>query len=177
MASCVSDSVILDQTRFVDKVKDKAPEQLFEINNLQFESAKKMVEFSYSMQEQLAQQELDRLSSIIKINFETPKEKEQIMKDFFLVQYFQNKKFVKDEKITQSPIVRLEYLKTKYPELVEIDLEAFKTKKQSLRRQQFEERTREIGIGENQVLTLDQLLQQQIIENDLELEISHDIKK
>ena len=177
MASCVSDSVILDQTRFVDKVKDKAPEQLFEINNLQFESAKKMVEFSYSMQEQLAQQELDRLSSIIKINFETPKEKEQIMKDFFLVQYFQNKKFVKDEKITQSPIVRLEYLKTKYPELVEIDLEAFKTKKQSLRRQQFEERTREIGIGENQVLTLDQLLQQQILENGLELGTSHDIKK
>ena len=177
MASCVSDSVILDQTRFVDKVKDKAPEQLFEINNLQFESAKKMVEFSYSMQEQLAQQELDRLSSIIKINFETPKEKEQIMKDFFLVQYLLTKYFTKDEKITQSPIVRLEYLKTKYPELAKIDLEAFKTKRQSLRRQQFEERTREIGIGENQVLTLDQLLQQQIIENDLELETSHDIKK
>ncbi len=32
-----------------------------------------MVEFSYSMQEQLAQQELDRLSSVAKIDFDAEK--------------------------------------------------------------------------------------------------------
>lgn len=43
-----------------------------------------MVEFSYSLQEQLAQQELDRLSSIVQMNFDDIT-KYQIMKDFFTV--------------------------------------------------------------------------------------------
>ena len=73
MSSCISDSVKLDQTRFVDKAKDKAPDQSFWIGSLESKSAKKMVEFSYSMQEQLAQQELDRLSSVAKIDFDAEK--------------------------------------------------------------------------------------------------------
>ena len=97
----------------VDKAKDKAPEQSFWIGSLESESAKKMVEFSYSMQEQLAQQELDRLSSVAQMDFDA--EKEQIMKDFFTEILMMSERKTKDEAITQSPIVRLEYLKTKYP--------------------------------------------------------------
>lgn len=35
MSSCISDSVKLDQTRFVDKAKDKAPDQSFWIGSLE----------------------------------------------------------------------------------------------------------------------------------------------
>lgn len=88
-----------------------------------------MIEFSYSLQEQLAQQELDRLSSIVQMNFDVTI-KNQIMKDFFTVIEFGGERITKDKAITQSPIVRLEYLKTKYPEIAKIDLEALVKEKQ-----------------------------------------------
>lgn len=144
------------------------------------EYSKKMVEFSYSLQEQLAQQELDRLSSIVQMNFI----KYQIMKDFFTVIEFGTERTTKDEANTQLPIVRLEYLKTKYPEISKMDLEALSKEKQTevvseesksseisqleaqrqqLRRQQFEARVFELGIQIDPVLTLDKLFQQQEI--------------
>lgn len=198
MSSCISDSVKLDQTRFVDKAKDKAPEQSFWIGSLESESAKKMVEFSYSMQEQLAQQELDRLSSVVQMDFDA--EKEQIMKDFFTEILMMTERKTKDEAITQSPIVRLEYLKTKYPEIAKMDLETLSKEKQievvseetkssemlqlearrrQLRRQQFEARVSELGIQIDSVLTLDKLfhqqevIQQQALEQGAELETHH----
>ena len=181
MASCISDSVKLDQTRFVDKAKEKAPEQSFCIESLELESAKKMVEFSYSMQEQLAQQELDRLSSIVQMNFDA--EKEQIMKDFFTELLFGTiERRTIDDAITQSPIVRLEYLKTKYPEISRMDLEVLlkekktevskeetkspevlrlEAKRQQLRQKQLETRVSELEIQTDPELTLDELFQQQ----------------
>lgn len=157
-----------------------------------------MVEFSYSLQEQLAQQELDRLSSIVQMNFI----KYQITKDFFTVIdiEFGSERTTKDEAITQSPIVRLEYLKTKYPEIAKMDLEALSKEKQTavaskesksseisqletqrrqLRRQQFEARVFELGIQIDPVLTLDKLfqqqeiIQQQALEQGTELDIHH----
>lgn len=199
MSSCISDSVKLDQTRFVDKAKDQEPEQSFWIGSLESESAKKMVEFSYSMQDQLAQQELDRLSSVAQMDFDA--EKEQIMKDFFTDTETERK--TKDEAITQSPIVRLEYLKTKYPEIARMDLEALSKEKKTevvaeetkspemlqleaqrrqLRRQQFEARVSELGIQIDPVLTLDklfqqqELIQQQTLEQGTELETHHGMK-
>lgn len=199
MSSCISDSVKLDQTRFVDKAKDQEPEQSFWIESLESESAKKMVEFSYSMQDQLAQQELDRLSSVAQMDFDA--EKEQIMKDFFTDTETERK--TKDEAITQSPIVRLEYLKTKYPEIARMDLEALSKEKKTevvaeetkspemlqleaqrrqLRRQQFEARVSELGIQIDPVLTLDklfqqqELIQQQTLEQGTELETHHGMK-
>lgn len=126
MANCISDSVVLDQTRFVNKknpyVKNIEPNQSFFLEDLRFDSAKKMVKFSYSIQEQLAQQELDMLSSIVQVNFE--EEKEQIMKAFFTVEDLNGKEQkTENELIIQSPIVRLEYLKTKFPEIANMDLD------------------------------------------------------
>ena len=199
MASCISDSVKLDQTRFVDKATHMGPEQSFDILSLESESAKKMVEFSYSLQEQLAQQELDRLSSIVQMNFDVTI-KNQIMKDFFTIIEFGAERTTKDKAITQSPIVRLEYLKTKYPEIAKIDLEALVKEKQievvskenkssellqleaqkrQLRRQQFEARVFELGIQIDPVLTLDKLfqqqevIQQQALEQGTELDTHH----
>lgn len=158
-----------------------------------------MVEFSYSLQEQLAQQELDRLTSIVQMNFDFTT-KSQIMKDFFTVVEFGSEKTTKDEAITQSPIVRLEYLKTKYPEIAKMDLEALSKEKQTavaskesksseisqleaqrrqLRRQQFEARVFELGIQIDPVLTLDKLfqqqeiIQQQALEQGTELDTHH----
>lgn len=196
MSSCISDSVKLDQTRFVDKAKDKAPDQSFWIGSLESKSAKKMVEFSYSMQEQLAQQELDRLSSVAKIDFDV--EKEQIMKDFFTEILMMTERKTKDEVITQSPIVRLEYLKTKYPEILKIDLEALSKEKKTevvteetkspeilqleaqrrqLRRQQFEARVSKLGLQIDSVLTLDKLFQQQEFIQQQTLEQGAEIKQ
>ena len=125
-----------------------------------------MIQFSYSMQEQLAQRELDILSNVIQIDFNT--EKKQIMKDFFTEVFINGEKERKDTIITQSPIVRLEYLKTKYPVIEKIDLDTFlldvdklETQRQELRRQQFTSRVNEIGIQTDSVLTLDKLFQQQ----------------
>lgn len=197
MSSCISDSVKLDQTRFVDKAKDKAPEQSFCIVSLESESAKKMVEFSYSMQEQLAQQELDRLSGVVQMDFD--EEKEQIMKDFFTEIIMMTERKTKDEAITQSPIVRLEYLKTKYPEIAKMDLETLSKEKQtkvvseetkssemlqleSQRRQQYEALVSELEIQIDPVLTLDKLfqqqevIQQQALEQGAELETHHGMK-
>lgn len=178
MASCISDSVKLDQTRFVDKAEDNEPEQSFRIESLESESAKRMVKFSYSIQEQLAQQELDRLSSIAQMDFDA--KKEHIMEEFFTEILIKRK--TKGEAITQSPIVRLEYLKAKYPEIAKMDLEALSKERQTeivaketkspkmlqleaqrrqLRQQQFEARVSELGIQINPVLTLDKLFQQQ----------------
>ena len=158
-----------------------------------------MVEFSYSLQEQLAQQELDRLSSIVQMNFDVTI-KNQIMKDFFTVIEFGVERTTKDKAITQSPIVRLEYLKTKYPEIAKIALEALVKEKQievvskesksaellqlevqkrQLRRQQFEVRVFELGIQIEPVLTLDKLfqqqeiIQQQLLEQETELDTHH----
>lgn len=196
MSSCISDSVKLDQTRFVDKAKDKAPDQSFWIGSLESKSAKKMVEFSYTIQEQLAQQELDRLSSIVKIDFDA--EKEQIIKDFFTEIQKTVERETKDEVITQSPIVRLEYLKTKYPEIARMDLEALSKEKKTevvaeetkspeilqleaqrrqLRRQQFEARVSELGLQIDSVLTLDKLFQQQEFIQQQTLEQGAEIKQ
>lgn len=204
MSSCISDSVKLDQTRFVDKEKDKEdkePEQSFWIGDLESESAKKMVKFSYSMQEQLAQQELDRLSSVVQMDFDA--EKEEIMKEFFTERSRGIEIKTKNETITQSPIVRLEYLKTKYSEIARLDLEALSTGKETevvaeetkspeileleaqrrqLRRQQFEARVSELGLQLDPVLTLDKLFQQQefiqkqTLEQGTELETHHGMK-
>ena len=184
MSSCISDSVKLDQTRFVDKAKDKAPDQSFWIGSLESKSAKKMVEFSYSMQEQLAQQELDRLSSVAKIDFDA--EKEQIMKDFFTEILMMTERKTKDEVITQSPIVRLEYLKTKYPEKkTEVVAEETKSpeilqleaQRRQLRRQQFEARVSKLGLQIDSVLTLDKLFQQQEFIQQQTLEQGAEIKQ
>ena len=139
MAGCICDSVILDQTRFVDKAKpgtfmlggaplsNDIPTNV-DINELQSDSAKKMVEFSYLIQEKLAEQELEKYSSIVKIYFDD----KEMMEKFFTVIYGNyNAVHTKDESITQSPIVRLEYLKTKYPELANIDLDEIQKQRQS----------------------------------------------
>ena len=81
------------------------------------------------MQEQLAQQELDRLSSVAQMDFDA--EKEQIMKDFFTEILMMTERKTKDEQLLNQPIVRLEYLTTKYPEIARMDLEALSKEKKT----------------------------------------------
>ena len=126
------------------------------------------------------------------------------MKDFFTEEIgMMIERKTKDEAITQSPIVRLEYLKTKYPEITRMDLEALSKEKKTevvaeetkspemlqleaqrrqLRRQQFEARVSELGLQIDPVLTLDKLfqqqefIQQQTLEQGAELETHHGMK-
>ncbi len=123
IANCISDAVILDQTRFVDKVYS-SPESSFLGDNslLKSSTAKKMVKFSYSMQDCLAQQKLEKLSNIVKIDFNDFYVNSSVMEIFFTEIFNGNSYLTKDKKIIESPIVKLEYLKNKFPEIIKFNL-------------------------------------------------------
>ena len=188
MSVCIKDSVNLDKTRFVHKSSDMPKvakihngfelSKSLNIGSLKTDSSKKLLKFSYSLQEKLAQQELDKLSSLVHIDYQS--EKKQIMDAFFVDEAMYPPKYIVNEKIIDSPIVKLEYLKTKYPEIVKLDYEEFKKQRdmitdrikspervrlenqiKDLRRKQFEIKVKELGLENENVLTLDQLLKQQ----------------
>ena len=163
MASYIKDAVILDRTRFAGKEKYKAPEQSINVDMLHFDISKKMMKFSYLIQDELAKMELDRLSDVIKIN--SGEYRFFIMKDLFTILENGMNERIKDDEITESPIVRLEYLKTKFPEIMKFDLEKFQ--KQRLN----ELITKDIkNIESSQLETLKQnlkLQQQIILDNNL----------
>lgn len=131
IASCIRDAVVLDRIRFVDKAKNIAPESSFGFDAYTFnsDSAKKLVKFSYSLQDQLAQKELDKYSRVIHINFNA--EKKKIIKEFFTKFVIINEVQTEDDSIVESPVVRLEYLKTIHPELANIDLDELISKMQT----------------------------------------------
>lgn len=199
MASCISDSIKLDQTRFIDKANDKTIAKSFRFASLELKSSKKMIEFSYLIQEQLAQQELDILSSIVQIDFD--KEEEQIMRDFFTEYHLGGTidKKIKDKSITKSPIVRLEYLKTKHPEIIRTSSNFLSEKKQNkeelieekkgteklqlddvqrqnLIRQRIETRISELGIQTSSSLSFGNSFEQHESGQDIETETHRDIK-
>ena len=188
MSTCIKDSVNLDKTRFVHKASDMPKvakihngfelSKSLNIGSLKTDSSKKLLKFSYSLQEKLAQQELDKLSSLVHIDYQS--EKKQIMDAFFVDETMYPPKYIVDEKIIDSPIVKLEYLKTKYPEIAKLDYEEFKKQRDSiniktksleklqlekqirdLRRKQFEIKVKELGLQNSPTLTLDQLLKEQ----------------
>lgn len=176
MANCVKDSVELDQTRFVDKAKNVVPEQSFSANKLDSESAKKMIKFSYLLQEQLAQQNLNNYKDVIKVDFGS--KKEDIMDKFFTEQTKTSKIRTKNIAITESPIVKLEYLKELYPETRKIDVAKIKKQKDEekakdlekkqleeqrklLRRRAYEIKTNGLGLQSDAYLSLDGLFKQQ----------------
>lgn len=131
IASCIRDAVVLDRIRFVDKAKNTVPESSFTLGTYTFnsDSAKKLVKFSYSLQDQLAQKELDKYSRVIHMNFDD--EKNKIIKEFFTRLVRINEVKTKDDSIVASPVVRLEYLKTIHPELANIDLDELISKMQT----------------------------------------------
>lgn len=168
LSDCLHDSVILDKSRFIYKANNLVDQEL-DVNNLKLESSKKMIGFSCSLQEYLAQQELDKLSSIVKINFDNNTNKE--IMDIFFTRHTEKAGIkVKPDKIVQSPIVKLEYIKEKYPEIF---IEEYKTGKKledkqqleeqrrNLRRKQFDKKIQEIGLNKEKALDLNDLFVQQ----------------
>ena len=96
------------------------------------------------------------------------------MDAFFADETIYPPKYIVDEKIIDSPIVKLEYLKIKYPEIAKLDYEEFikqrdsiniKTKSpeklqlekqiRDLRRKQFEAKIKELGLQNSSTLSLD----------------------
>lgn len=188
MSVCIKDSVNLDKTRFVHKASDMHKvakihngfelSKSLNIGSLKTDSSKKLLKFSYSLQEKLAQQELDKLSSLVHIDYQS--EKKQIMDAFFADETMYPPKYIVDEKIIDSPIVKLEYLKTKYPEIAKLNYEEFKKQRdllasktkdheklqlekqvRDLRRKQFEIKVKELGLDNVSILTLEDLLKEQ----------------
>ena len=122
------------------------------------------------------------------------------MDAFFADETIYPPKYIVDEKIIDSPIVKLEYLKIKYPEIAKLDYEEFikqrdsiniKTKSpenlqlekqiRDLRRKQFEAKIKELGLQNSPILTLDQLLKEQkvieqILNEDQSLNESQEMK-
>ena len=188
MSVCIKDSVNLDKTRFVHKASDMPKvakihngfelAKSLNIGSLKTDSSKKLLKFSYSLQEKLAQQELDKLSSLVHIDYQS--EKKQIMDAFFADETMYPPKYIVDEKLIDSPIVKLEYLKTKYPEIVKLYYDEFKKQRdlltsktkdseklqlekqiRDLRRKQFEIKVKELSLDNVSILTLEDLLKEQ----------------
>lgn len=122
------------------------------------------------------------------------------MDAFFADETIYPPKYIVDEKIIDSPIVKLEYLKIKYPEIAKLDYEEFikqrdsiniKTKSpeklqlekqiRDLIRKQFEAKIKELGLQNSSTLSLDQLLKEQkvieqILNEDQSLNESQEMK-
>lgn len=69
IAKYISDAIILDKVRFVDRVY-KIPEEKFYLEHLQTDTAKKMVQASYCIQDELSMQHLDKMRKIFRTDGE-----------------------------------------------------------------------------------------------------------
>ena len=110
----ISDAVNLDKARFVNKAKNPIGEQ-FDFYQLKTNTAKKLIESSYCMQDELSVEHLKDLGKVAHIDFK--KEKDTIMKEFFTRVIAMNESRMYDESIIDSPIVQEEYFRHKYREI------------------------------------------------------------
>ena len=101
IATCISDAVTLDTTRFANKAYPP-PGEAFYYDDLKTDAAKRLVKASYCMQDKLSEEHL---------------EKDTIIKEFFTKTLeFGFEKKIFDESIIDSPIVQEEYFRHKYKE-------------------------------------------------------------
>lgn len=177
ITACIRDSVVLDRTRF-SELGENSNVARFHPNYLRSDTAKKLIEFSYSIQDILAEAELDSLSPIVSVDFEV--EKENILNSFD--EYTRSNRYLGD--VTLSPIVRCEYLKSLYQETLDMlssgeevvkeeneevkaeaatnqEIRNLKAQRRELRRRQFDEKVAELGLQEEMIWNLEQLFQQQ----------------
>lgn len=110
----ISDAVNLDKARFVNKAKNPIGER-FDFYQLKTNTAKKLVESSYCIQDELSVEHLKDLEKVAHIDFK--KEKDTIMKEFFTEDIGMNESRMYDESIIDSPIVQEEYFRHKYGEI------------------------------------------------------------
>lgn len=171
ICSILTDSMTLDYTRFSESKDNDSHGMCFYKHGLSTESAKKMVEFSYSMQENLAQAEIDELSKIVSMDYDA--EEENIKQTVYAA----------EEKIASSPRVRRDYLKSVHKELLDVEpsidvvqkeqnkdkeksndsqeILELKEQRRDLRRQQFDDRVAQLGLQEEVATNLEQLFEQQ----------------
>lgn len=135
IATYIEDSVNLDNARFVTNIGTKQKEQ-FQYYGLKTDTAKKLVEASYCIQDELAQEHLKDLSNVASIDFDSNSEKSNIMEEFFREDGLETVYRLKKE-VTASPIVQEVYFRHKYSEIddpVKIgrDLEKNRNKEQEI---------------------------------------------
>ena len=173
MSNCLNDAIELDRLRFVDKAQANKEEK-FSLFRLQTDSSKKLIQSSCYIQEQLAEQELEERKNQANITYDLSTKKD-IMDKFFTEKIMGMPHRTQEERITESPLVRLEYFKTKYPELVDVETNSIPVKqetsskekeiseKQEKRRQQYEQRKKQLGLNDEPVIALDTLFHEQEI--------------
>ncbi len=112
----MSDAINLDKIRFVKKANN-LPEMSFSYDSLKTDTAKKLVECSYYIQDELSARHLEKMSKIANVNFMD--EANIIMKEFFTAYEPNGMPYetYSNSKIVLSPIVQEEYFKHKYKEI------------------------------------------------------------
>lgn len=114
IATCISDAVTLDTTRFANKAYPP-PGEAFYYDDLKTDAAKRLVKASYCMQDKLSEEHLEKMERVAHIDFKS--EKDTIIKEFFTKTLeFGFEKKIFDESIIDSPIVQEEYFRHKYKE-------------------------------------------------------------
>lgn len=110
----MTDAVNLDNVRFGGKVNNPSNER-FIFETLTTESAKSLIEASYSMHDELSSEHLSSMSKVASLDFEN--EKETVMDQYFTKQVGLKEVRIYSENIISSPIVQEIYFKDKFKEI------------------------------------------------------------
>ncbi len=113
----IQDAVKLDKTRFIRKAKYNCPDEVFEESSFSTESAAKLMNFSYGIQDRLASEHLHVIENVAHIDFDSDSIKKEIMEDFFTETIMLQEHKTQDESIINSPIVREMFFRHKFSEI------------------------------------------------------------
>jgi len=113
----VQDAVNLDKTRFVKKARYNSPDEEFDLDLLQTETAHKLVKFSYELQDRLASKHLQAMEKVAHIDFDSHDVREEMMQAFFSISSKISENQTRSERIVSSPIVREMFLRYKFSEM------------------------------------------------------------
>jgi len=119
IATYINDAVDLDKARFVCKANDQfkrvytLPEEKFPLHGLRTETAKRLIQISYGLQDKLATKKLEKMLKFADVRFE----QRQMIEDFFTERSIGGDHVIVDREYTESPVVKVEYLKYKFPEI------------------------------------------------------------
>lgn len=117
LTKIIQDAVELDKTRFVKKAKYNCPDEVFNEISLTTESAGRLINFSYGIQDKLASEHLVAMENVAHIDYDSYIINKEIIKEFFTEKIAFSEKIIYNESITMSPIVREMFFKHRFSEI------------------------------------------------------------
>lgn len=117
LTKIIQDAVELDKTRFVKKAKYNCPDEVFNEISLTTESAGRLINFIYGIQDKLASEHLVAMENVAHIDYDSYIINKEIIKEFFTEKIAFSEIIIYNESITMSPIVREMFFKHKFSEI------------------------------------------------------------